>query len=65
MTDLARRKFLTVQEAANLMRVSSMTVTRLIRRGELTAYRIGRSLRIDQDDLDAYLQRGYSGHQDE
>lgn len=40
------------------MRVSNMTVYRLIRGGELVATRVGRSYRIWEGDVDAYLARG-------
>ena len=47
---------LTVAEVAELFRVSSMTVYRLIRNGELAAVRVGRSYRVREEDLQAYLQ---------
>ncbi len=53
----ARTPFLTVQEVADMLRVSTMTVYRLIRSGELRAGRVGRSYRIDEADLDAYMLR--------
>ena len=37
---------ITIQEAANLLRVSPRTVRRLISRGEIQAVRIGRSVRL-------------------
>ena len=40
------------------MRVSNMTVYRLIRAGELRAARVGRGYRIRESELDAYLDRG-------
>ena len=46
---------LTVAEVAEKLRVSTMTVYRLIQREELPALRIGRSYRIDRSDLDDYL----------
>lgn len=49
--------FLTVQEVAHLMRVSTMTVYRLIKAGELRAARVGRSLRLRATEVDAYLDR--------
>lgn len=49
-------KLLTAGEVADLLRVSTMTVYRLIRGGELKAVRVGRSYRVRQDELDAYLQ---------
>jgi excisionase family DNA binding protein len=47
---------LTASEVADLLRVSSMTVYRLIRSGELPAVRVGRSYRVRREDLDAYLE---------
>ncbi len=38
-----------------MLRVSSMTVYRLINAGELPAVRIGRSFRLRAEDLDRYL----------
>jgi excisionase family DNA binding protein len=37
------------------MRVSSMTVYRLIKAGELPAIRLGRSYRVRESDVDRYL----------
>ena len=39
------------------MRVSRMTVYRLIRRGQLTAIKVGRNYRVREEDLAAYLDR--------
>lgn len=49
------RKFLTVQEVAKNLRVSTMTIYRLIEAGELSATRIGRSYRISRANINAYL----------
>ena len=49
--------FLTVREVADLMRVSTMTVYRLIKAGELRAARVGRSFRLRAGEVDAYLAR--------
>jgi excisionase family DNA binding protein len=49
-------RLLTVAEVANVMRVSRMTVYRLIRRGQLKAIRVGRNYRVRDDDLNGYLQ---------
>jgi excisionase family DNA binding protein len=46
---------LTAAEVADQLRVSTMTVYRLIRRGELLAVRVGRNYRVRADDLAAYL----------
>ena len=55
-----RRHFMTVAEVAQLMRVSTMTVYRLIKAGELSAIRVGRSYRLRPDDVDLYLGDRYT-----
>jgi excisionase family DNA binding protein len=59
-TSSARPRLLTPAEVAEQLRVSSMTVYRLIKSGELRAARIGKSYRISEDDVDAYLQSRFS-----
>jgi excisionase family DNA binding protein len=54
--DRAVTRLLTVAEVANVMRVSRMTVYRLIRRAQLKAIRVGRNYRVRQADLDEYLE---------
>jgi excisionase family DNA binding protein len=56
----ARARFLTVGEVATLLRVSSMTVYRLINAGELPAVRVGKSYRLREDDVDKYLADRYT-----
>jgi excisionase family DNA binding protein len=46
---------MTVGEVASVLRVSNMTVYRLINSGELPAVRIGRSFRLRSEDFDRYL----------
>lgn len=46
----------TAAEVAERLRVSTMTIYRLIRSGELPAVRIGRNYRVRQEDLEAYLE---------
>jgi excisionase family DNA binding protein len=52
-------KFLTVAEVASMMRVSKMTVYRLVHGGELPAVRVGRSFRVTEDDVNEYLRKSY------
>ena len=47
---------LTTREVAEAIRVSTMTVYRLIKAGDLPAIRVGRHLRIRRRDLLAYLE---------
>jgi excisionase family DNA binding protein len=46
---------LTVSEVAAAMRVSNMTVYRLIKNGELPAVRVGKNYRIRETDVERYL----------
>lgn len=48
-------QLLTAAEVADQLRVSTMTIYRLIRRGELPAVRVGRNYRIRTRDLGAFL----------
>ncbi len=47
----------TPEEVAAKLQISKYTVYEMVKRGELPATRIGKKIRIDQQDLDAYLQR--------
>jgi excisionase family DNA binding protein len=55
-----RPRLLTPNEVAEQLRVSTMTVYRLIKAGDLRAARIGKSFRISEDDVDRYLQSRFS-----
>ena len=55
-----RARFMTVAEVAQIMRVSTMTVYRLIKAGDLPSLRVGKSYRIREDDLDRYLASRYT-----
>ena len=53
-------RLLTVNEVADLLRVSRMTVYRLIKTGELPALRVGRSYRLREEDVHTYLMARYT-----
>ena len=55
----AASSFLTVAEVARRLRVSNMTVYRIVQAGELPAVRVGRGYRIREDDLLRYLDARY------
>jgi excisionase family DNA binding protein len=57
---IARARFLTPQEVADLLRVSNMTVYRLIKSGELRAVRVGKAYRLLEEDVDAYLAERFT-----
>lgn len=60
---MAREKqgfqFLTVSEVALLMRVSNMTVYRLIKSGNLKAVQVGNRYRVKESDVHQYLDDHY------
>ena len=53
---LSEVRFLTVAEVAALMRVSKMTVYRLVHGGDLTAVRVGRSFRVPRRAVENHLR---------
>jgi excisionase family DNA binding protein len=56
---LSQVQFLTVAEVAAMMRVSKMTVYRLVHGGELPAARVGRSFRVPKSAVEDYLRSAY------
>ena len=57
--DISDSQFLTIAEVAARMRVSKMTVYRLVHGGELPAVRVGRSFRVTEDDVNDYLRKSF------
>ena len=53
--NFADAQFMTVSEVADLMRVSRMTVYRMIHSGELPAVRFGRSYRVPLEAVQAIV----------
>lgn len=56
---LGELRFLTVAEVASVMRVSKMTVYRLVNAGTLPAVRVGRSVRVPEQTVHNYLQHSF------
>jgi excisionase family DNA binding protein len=56
---LGELRFLTVAEVATLMRVSKMTVYRLVNAATLPAVRVGRSVRVPEQAVHDYLAHSY------
>ncbi len=61
MTDrpLAEVRLLTVAEVAAIMRLSKMTVYRMVNYGTLPALKVGRSVRIPEYVVDDYLRHSF------
>ena len=57
--DISDSRFLTVAEVAAMMRVSKMTVYRLVHAGTLPAVRVGRSFRVPEKAVHDYLDQSY------
>lgn len=55
-----RARFLTVAEVAAQLRVSTMTVYRLLKAGQLASVRVGKSYRVREEDVDRYLASTYT-----
>ena len=55
MVAVPDHRLLTVREVADDVRVSTMTVYRLIKSGALPAIRVGKHFRIREVDLSRYL----------
>jgi excisionase family DNA binding protein len=55
VTSVNEIELMTPREVAETMRVSTMTVYRLVKAGTLPAIRVGKHLRIRRTDLRAYL----------
>lgn len=61
MAERFSNKLLTVNEVANILRVSNMTVYRLVKGGQIPAIRVGKNYRIKESDVNDYLNRGSQG----
>jgi putative molybdopterin biosynthesis protein len=50
----------TTEEIARLLKISKLKVYDLIKKGELPSYRVGKQMRVDLSDLEAYKQHSRS-----
>jgi excisionase family DNA binding protein len=53
-------RLLTVNEVADLLRVSRMTVYRLIKEGDVPAFKVGRGYRLREEDVHSYLNERFT-----
>jgi excisionase family DNA binding protein len=56
-----RREWLGYEEARRLVGLSRSTLHTLVKRGEIKAARIGRSVKINRASLDEYMERKVIG----
>jgi excisionase family DNA binding protein len=53
-------RLLTASEVADLLRVSRMSIYRMIKQGEMSAFRVGRSYRLREADVHRYLMQRFT-----
>ncbi len=54
---MAEEQTLTPQEVADLLKITKNTVYQLIKRGDLNSYKVGKKIRIDMSDVEAYKNK--------
>ncbi|MBD3282351.1 MAG: helix-turn-helix domain-containing protein [Candidatus Portnoybacteria bacterium] len=54
---IKQKEFYLVEELANKLRVSNMTIYRYIKAGKIKAYKIGKEFRIDDKEFNKFLNR--------
>ena len=59
--DLKEPEFMTVEELVKLLRVNRMTIYRILQRGDLPYYQIGKLKRFRRSDVEAFLARARRG----
>ncbi|OGS33034.1 MAG: hypothetical protein A2218_07835 [Elusimicrobia bacterium RIFOXYA2_FULL_53_38] len=49
-------EFMTQKELAGILRVSPLTISRMTKRGEIKAFKVGRSLRYAKVDIEGFIE---------
>ena len=52
-----KSQLLTIEEVAQALKVSKMTVYRYIKANKLPAYKLGQELRVKEEDLNEFLKQ--------
>lgn len=55
----------TIEEVSQLLKVSKLTIYDLIKKGEIPVFRVGRQMRMDSKDLEAYINHNRNQPADE
>ncbi|MEN3006013.1 helix-turn-helix transcriptional regulator [Dehalobacterium formicoaceticum] len=58
---MGEKKALSTQEVADMLHVSKSTIYDLIRKGEITSYKVGRKVRFTENDVQDYISRSKKG----
>lgn len=57
---MAKTQFLTVKEAAKILKLNIMTVYEYIRKGQLKAVKLGRNYRVDVEEFNRFIEKNSS-----
>lgn len=57
MDEAVNKTALTTQEVADILKIARNTVYELIKRGEITSYKVGRKVRFTMRDVEEYISR--------
>ncbi|MEK5333493.1 helix-turn-helix transcriptional regulator [Lysinibacillus sp. FSL W8-0992] len=58
---MSQEQSYTIEEVAQLLKVSKLTIYDLVKKEELPVFRVGRQMRVDRADLQAYIQKRKTG----
>lgn len=58
---MSQEQSYTIEEVAQLLKVSKLTIYDLVKKGEMPVFRVGRQMRVDRGDLQAYIQKRKTG----
>ncbi|QPA52876.1 helix-turn-helix transcriptional regulator [Lysinibacillus sphaericus] len=58
---MSQEQSYTIEEVAQLLKVSKLTVYDLVKKGDLPVFRVGRQMRVDRTDLQGYIQKRKTG----
>ena len=59
---MSQEQSYTIEEVAQLLKVSKLTVYDLVKKGDLPVFRVGRQMRVDRADLQGYIQKRKTGN---
>ena len=58
---MSQEQSYTIEEVAQFLKVSKLTIYDLVKKGDLPVFRVGRQMRVDRADLQAYIQKRKTG----
>jgi putative molybdopterin biosynthesis protein len=58
---MSKKSALSAQDVAEMLGVSKNTIYNVIKKGELTSYRVGRKVRFTEDEVNGFISRSQAG----